>query len=38
MLSTFDNITRKEQEAVQAGQDIQDSRNRIINSIIRRPR
>ena len=35
MLSTFDNITRKEQEAVQAGQDIQDSRNRIINSIIR---
>jgi hypothetical protein len=37
-METFDKITRKEQEAIQAGQDIQDSRQRIINSIAARPR
>lgn len=37
-METFDKITRKEQEAIQAGQDIQDSRLRIINSIAARPR
>jgi hypothetical protein len=37
-METFDRITRKEQEAIQAGQDIQDSRQRIINSIAARPR
>ena len=38
MLSTFDTVTQKEQEALQAGQDIQDGRLRIINNIARRPR
>ena len=37
-MENFDRITRKEQEAIQAGQDIQDSRQRIINSIAARPR
>ena len=37
-MEVFDRITQKEQEAVQAGQDIQDSRLRIINSIAARPR
>ena len=37
-METFDRITKKEQEAIQAGQDIQDSRLRIINSIAARPR
>ena len=37
-MEVFDRITQKEQEAIQAGQDIQDSRLRIINSIAARPR
>jgi len=38
LLSTFDTITQKEQEALQAGEDVQNSRLRIINNIARRPR
>ena len=38
LLSTFDKVTQKEQEALQAGEDIQNSRLRIINNISRRPR